>query len=233
MSRASQLTLHGSRAATSRIVTSLMTLLAAAALLLPSAAHAWSLQGDLNGQNNQFANTSAGALSQDMAATGTFIRLGFVPKKELALELSWHTFRTSATTLQVLQAESSTDLVTLGASYIYHVRPWFRPFVRGAAGVGTTLAAFTQGTRAEGRVTMPAIAAAAGFELLVAPGSIVRGHDFTVGFLLEFGWLHIFHGDLELKVDRTTTPSTDPVAINAGGLGWSAFTTRFGLVVRI
>ena len=210
-----------------------MGLLATCVLVVPNGAQAWSLHADLNGQNNQFVNTSAGAVSSDMAATGTFLRLAVSPEQGLAIEASWHTFNTSATTLGVLYAESDVDVLMVGATWTLSPLTWLRPFGRAAAGLGHTAVSFQQGEWATGTVLAPALALGAGFELLVPPGAIFRGKDFTIGFVLEFGWMHVFAADVDLTVDRATTPATKPATIEAGGLGWSAFTTRFGLVVRI
>ncbi len=208
-------------------------LVATCVMVAPTTAHAWNLHADLNGQNNQFVNTSAGAVSSDMAATGTYLRLAVAPDQALAIEASWHTFNTNAYTLGVLYAESDVDVLTVGASWTLFPLPWLRPFGRVAAGLGHTAVSFQQGETATGTALAPALALGAGFELLVPPGAIFRGKDFTVGFVLEFGWMHVFNANVDLTVDRATTPATEPAIIKAGGLGWSAFTTRFGLVVRI
>ncbi|MCO4763732.1 MAG: hypothetical protein KC502_19625 [Myxococcales bacterium] len=210
-----------------------IVLLGLATAFAPSSAHAWGVNLDITGKNSQFVNRDAGAVSERMSTTGTHLRLGAALNKHLSIEGNWHTFKTDAWLLGELGANTDADILTAGASYAWRPVSWMRPFIRGAVGIGTTGVAFHQSTTATGRVTAPTLSAAGGFELLIKPGTIVRGRDFTMGFTLEFGWMHVFHSDLTLSTERTTTPETTATEIDAGALGWSAFTTRFGLVVRI
>ncbi len=233
---------RGPRRPRARVRGASVTLAALSMLCLwatPQRAQAWDLGLDVTGQATSLVNADAGAFSDDMATVGTFLRLGTNLGEGsgagLGFELTWHTFSTSEWVLQRVSTQAEVDVLTLGVHQRWAPLDWLRPYARANLGVGTSALELTQwgSGGASGRTWAPAVAAAGGVELVISPGTLARHGDFTFGVLLEFGWSHVFHVDATLDPTTSVSPGAFAAPIDLGSLGWSGFTTRFGLVVRL